>query len=132
MSHKVSWYLPNAILQATYSGHLSTDDILSSGDKVAELSLATNSRHYLLIDSREVTGLPLNFQPMLQSLSKLGSNPLIICTVVISDNVMLRFFNNLVAKVNRTPTQVFSTLDEAYAYIAHNSPEMASALPTPE
>ena len=129
MPQETSWYVENRVLRTRLYDVVTEEELANSGKESTELMKSAQPPLFLLIDTRDVTRFPSNFKRMLERMHRYEGDSPVDWTIVLSGNSLLNFFGQMVTRVLPTPFQIFRTLDEAEAFIAHNAPDLAPLLP---
>jgi hypothetical protein len=132
MAYELSWYIDKRVLKLRVYGVNEMDEFEEINNHIQDYAQQGNPPVYLIVDVREVTQMPLNFNTMLQGMTADRWKNKIAFTWLVSDNRLINFFGVLASKVATLPVYICKTLEEANTQLAHLDPALVTLLNDPQ
>lgn len=131
MPYQVFWYIENRVIGTRFYGDITATELATHRESLKVYIQTGIPPLFLLIDMREVTKFPLQFNAMLKEISEYRShNHQIQHMLVLSSNRLINFFNVLAARTVDIPVTTFKTQEEADTFLAAKAPDLATSLPS--
>ncbi|MEO8611863.1 MAG: hypothetical protein ABI690_28445 [Chloroflexota bacterium] len=129
MPSETAWYVENKVLFNRMYGAITNEDLTQNSDVLNNHILEHPEQLILIVDMLDVTEFPFNFKTMLAQIGAYQVHKHVAWVLVIADNRLVNFFGTLVSKVTSLSLRSFNSMDEVYAFINHNVPDLVAQLP---
>lgn len=117
----VSWLLDKHIIQAEYSGDVTSTDIRYQYDTgIAMCEKSGAALVHMIADVSDVSSYPMNFVELKGSFGKKATNAGWV--VLVGENKFIRFMSIVVSNVMNLRLAYVNTWDEALQYLADRDP----------
>ena len=118
MPFEVGWYVENRVILTRYTGIIDADDIHEQMGQTKRLMLQGTPLIHSIIDLSQIEKWPpLNVVNEFRTTeigdirSKMG------WSIIVADNILLKFGTSLFTPIFKLRQRVFSTLDEALTFL---------------
>ena len=118
MPFEVGWYVENRVILTRYTGIIAADDIHEQMGQTKRLMLQGTPLIHSIIDLSQIEKWPpLNVVNEFRTTeigdirSKMG------WSIIVADNILLKFGTSLFTPIFKLRQRVFSTLDEALTFL---------------
>lgn len=127
MPFKVAWYVENRVILTRYTGVITVDDIHLQMNQTKELIHQGTPLIHSIIDLSQIEKWPpLNVVNEFRSTDISELRTKMGWSIIVANNVILKFGTALFTPIFKLRQRVFSTLDEALAFLQQED----STLPT--
>lgn len=118
MPFKVAWYVENRVILTRYTGVITVDDIHLQMNQTKELIHQGTPLIHSIIDLSQIEKWPpLNVVNEFRSTDISELRTKMGWSIIVANNVILKFGTALFTPIFKLRQRVFSTLDEALAFL---------------
>ena len=127
MPYKTGWYVEKRIILTSYTGIINVEDIRGQIDETHALIEQGTPLIHSIIDLSQIEKWPpLNVVNEFRAMNIESVRERIGWSVIVANNVLLKFGSALFAPIFNLRQRIFSTLDEALIFLQENDPTLPS------
>jgi hypothetical protein len=125
MPYQTRWYVEKRIIVTTYTGIIHIEDIRGQIDETHVLIEQGTPLIHSIIDLSQIEKWPpLNVVNEFRSMNIESVRVRIGWSIIVANNVVLKFGSALFAPVFNLRQRIFSNLDEALTFLQENDPTL--------
>ncbi len=119
MGYEISWYIPGRVVQAIFTGTISSEEAAAASNLTAQLIQEGDPpKVHLIADTTHLERFPTNLNLLNRSASKHLWQPKLGWTIVISTNSTTRMVSGIITQVARVRFRMFPTISEGVRFLA--------------
>ena len=121
MPYQTGWYVENRIIVTTYTGNIAIEDIRGQIDETRRLIEQGTPLIHSIIDLSQIEKWPpLNVVNEFRSMDIEALRERMGWSIIVANNVVLKFGSALFAPIFNLRQRIFSNLDESLAFLQEN------------
>ena len=125
MPYKTEWYVEKRIILTSYTGIINVEDIRGQIDETHALIEQGTPLIHSIIDLSQIEKWPpLNVVNEFRAMNIESVRERIGWSIIVANNVVLKFGSALFAPIFNLRQRIFSTLEEALAFLQENDPTL--------
>ena len=125
MPYQTVWYVEKRIILTSYTGIINVEDIRGQIDETHALIEQGTPLIHSIIDLSQIEKWPpLNVVNEFRAMNIESVRERIGWSVIVANNVLLKFGSALFAPIFNLRQRIFSTLDEALIFLQENDPTL--------
>jgi hypothetical protein len=131
MGYEISWYIPGRVVQAVFTGTISSEEAAAASAMTAQfIQDGDPPQVHLIADTTRLERFPTNLNLLNRSASKHLWQPKLGWTIVISTNSTTRLISGIITQVARVRFRMFPTFDEGVRFLADQDATLRAQVPT--
>lgn len=130
MPCEASWLVENRVIYIRSYGVVSVAEIQSTSIQTKQMMDSGTKFVHMIADSTDVERLTFNLTDLVRSIRGLPTSPNLGWSINVSPNMMYRFMASIISQIASSRQRVFTTLDEALAFL-QSMDETLPSLPLP-
>jgi hypothetical protein len=131
MGYEISWYIPGRVVQAIFTGTISSEEAAAASAMTAQfIQDGDPPQVHLVADTTRLERFPTNLNLLNRSASKHLWQPKLGWTIVISTNSTTRLISGIITQVARVRFRMFPTFDEGIRFLADQDATLRAQMPT--
>lgn len=125
MPYQTTWYVENRIILTRYTGIIGVEDIHGQIDETHAMIEQGTPLIHSIIDLSEIEKWPpLNVVNEFRAMDIESVRERIGWSIIVANNVVLKFGSALFAPIFNLRQRIFSNLDEALRFLQENDPTL--------
>jgi hypothetical protein len=130
MGYEISWYIPGRVVQAVFTGTISSEEAAAASAMTAQyIQDGDLPLVHLIADTTRLERFPTNLNLLNRSASKHLWQPKLGWTIVISTNSTTRMISGIITQVARVRFRMFPTLSEGVQFLTDQDATLRDQLP---
>jgi hypothetical protein len=119
MGYEISWYIPEKVVLAAFTGTITSEEAQAASALTAQfIQDSEQPLVHLIADTTELDRFPTNLNLLNRSASKHLWQPKLGWTIVVSTNSTTRWISGVITQVARVRFRMFPTLDDGLQFLA--------------